>query len=87
MPIPTAHYDLTVKLAEILVGLSKDNRPGMEAHHSRLDELKACLMADEKGMDEKGMDCAFSDDLLIAWNEMMEMKPEDTAKLAEETAP
>lgn len=70
-----ATTDITVKLAEILVGISKDNRPEMAEHHSRIDELKALLMADE-------LDAVFSDELLTAWNELMEMDDEAQAKLA-----
>ncbi len=69
-----ATTDITLKLAEILVGISKDNRPEMAEHHSRLDEFKALLMADD-------LDAVFNDELLTAWNELMEMKPEDVNQL------
>lgn len=65
--------DITIKLAEILVGISKDNRPEMAEHHSRIDEFKALLMDD--------IDCIFNDELLTSWNELMEMKPEDFNQL------
>ena len=67
--------DITLKLAEILVGISKDNRPEMAAHHSRLDEFKALLMEDNH------LDAIFNDELLTAWNELMEMDDEAQAKL------
>jgi len=35
---------ITKQLAAILAGISKDRRPEMAAHHSRLDELKDLLM-------------------------------------------
>ena len=46
----------------------------MAEHHSRLDEFKALLMADD-------LDAVFNDELLTAWNELMEMKPEDVNQL------
>ena len=67
--------DITLKLAEILVGISKDNRPEMAAHHSRLDEFKALLMEDNN------LDAIFNDELLTAWNELMEMNPADVNQL------
>lgn len=68
--------DLTIALAELLTGLERDKRPGMEGHHSRLDEFRAALSATGEYVDG-----IFTDDLLATWADCSNMTPEAWAAM------
>lgn len=81
--MPTLQYtdhDVTILLAQLLVGIAEDRRPEMAEHHNRIDLIKAVMVRD---MD---LDAVFTDELLAAWNEIGEMSPAEREELAKELA-